>query len=330
MRVSLLLILSLSLLLGGCKSKKNSVPPVVAPQWIMERPLSSTDYYGIGIAKIYGPSEVYKNKARQNALSDIASQINSKISSVSVLQQVEDKKRVSEIMQNRIESQSNEFLEGYTLVGTYTDETNYYECYKLSKQEFALLKEKRKTEAMNSALNLLYEAEAIPAKGATMKRVLAYVKILEHLSSYLNDNTLITSKDGEVNLNKVALEKIQAMVSNLAIKNYKDEITTTQGGYITEKELSFTIETDGALEPQIPVKFELSGNYLRKDKCLTNDSGIAATEVQKFQTLKKSELFTVSIDNEMISRIATKNIAIRMLIMSKLTSKNKSVTISIP
>ncbi len=306
------------LLFVGCKSsqKAKEVLPT-KPAWLTERPLSSTDYIGIGSAQKYGPEDVYKNKARQKALTDIASQINSKVNSVSVLYQVEDKKKVNEILQNRIESKSDEFLEGYVLVDSYDAGINYYEYYRLSKQLFFELKEKRKTEALQHALQQFKVAESFADAGNAMKRIAQYARVLEILDIYLNDNTTVSDNGKEVNLNSEALSRIKESIRQLTITSKADSLSASINGAIRSTELAFVVSVNGVVEPQVPVVFEVTSNYLRNDKVLTNELGIASTEIDHFQSRKQEEIFCCSIDVEMISRLVTKNIAIRMLIKGK-------------
>ena len=58
-----------------------------APEWVTQRPVSDKEYIGIGIAKL--SDNDYMKIAAQNALSDIASQVATKVENESFLNTVD-------------------------------------------------------------------------------------------------------------------------------------------------------------------------------------------------------------------------------------------------
>ena len=92
------MFLAISLL--GCKSKKNlsesEISSKKSPEWVSQRPISSSYYVGIGVASILKNPTDYASIAKNNALNDLASEIEVKINSNSVLYNLEQNSKYRE------------------------------------------------------------------------------------------------------------------------------------------------------------------------------------------------------------------------------------------
>jgi len=138
------IILISILIFSSCGSTKKATVEIPKPGWVLTKPVINDYYIGIGTSRKIGTLEQYTEEARKNALSSIAGEISTKISSVSVLNQFEDQNGISEIFQNKIKASSKDMLAGYEMVEQFENESHYWVYYKLSKAKYEEEKAKRK------------------------------------------------------------------------------------------------------------------------------------------------------------------------------------------
>ncbi|GIV26246.1 MAG: hypothetical protein KatS3mg027_0060 [Bacteroidia bacterium] len=147
----LFLFLSFSLLAQNKEALLNEVPP---PDWVSQRPVSSSKFIGIGVAsKIGNPN--YQFEAKKNALYDLTSEIKVNISSNSMLYSVQNDNKFSQTFNSLINLKSVENIEGYQLVGTYENDKQYWVYYELDKQEYFRQKEQKKKNTLSKAAEII-------------------------------------------------------------------------------------------------------------------------------------------------------------------------------
>ena len=129
-------LLLLTLFIISCQySKQTTELDSSIPAWVKEYPVSESHYIGIGIADKSNHPQDYIRVAQQNALQNLSSQIKVSISSQSVFLQMDRKYGYEEDYKSNIEVKANEILEGYELVGTFTQQNEYWVYYRLNKQK---------------------------------------------------------------------------------------------------------------------------------------------------------------------------------------------------
>src|SRR6056297_2528084 len=126
----------LFLFLLGCAASKKAEDVNPAPGWVKNRPVVEGHYIGIGSARKVGMKHEYVAEARRNALQDMASQISSRVSATSVLHTIEDAYGVSESFSERIEIESDSYLEGFEPVGYYESADQFWVYYRISQEEY--------------------------------------------------------------------------------------------------------------------------------------------------------------------------------------------------
>jgi hypothetical protein len=315
------------LIISGCASTadtKKQAPE--KPSWMDTRPVSSLYYYGIGSVLKKGAPDRYKNLARENALSEMAGQINTQISSNMTLYKVEDRFGVREMLQNRIKTESKEFLEGYEFMGQWEDETRYYTIYRLSKSVFEQNKEARKTKAIEGAL-LKYQQAINHLHGNNY--VMAYslfVQTLEGIKDYLQEGVVTTSPQGyQIDLGGGTLSYLDEILKSLRIEASPAYMTIT--GEAPEKNIVFLV-TNTHKNPigEIPVKFSYSGGFLLTDTGKSDEKGQLESPDFKAPINSARETLTAIIDVQALARMATYDLDIRRM-LEKWTSTSCKVPI---
>jgi len=125
-------LLLLSAILTQCVSTK-TLP--VKPSWIEKKPVDSESYLGIGASPKNSKNTDYQQLAKSNALNDLASEISVRISNTSLLYTLSSNNTLKETFDSKTYTSTKEDLEGYEMVDSFEDETNYWVFYKLSKQK---------------------------------------------------------------------------------------------------------------------------------------------------------------------------------------------------
>lgn len=312
---SILITIAGFLFLNSCTSTsgtKKGLPE--KPSWMDTRPVSSMYYYGIGSALKKGSADRYRNQARENALSEMAGQINTQISSTMELYKVEDRFGVREMLQNRIRTESKEFLEGYEYMDQWEDETRYYTIYRLSKTVFEQNKEKRKKMAADGAY-LKYQQAINHLHGRNYLMAYSFfVQTLEGIKDYLGEGVVVETPQGyHIDLGNGSLTYLDDILKELRIKSNQNNIIIT--GEEPENNIIFTV-TDKQNHPvsDVPVKFNYSGGYLLIDTSKSNEEGQVVFPEFKAPVHSARETLTAVIDVQAIARNVTFDIDIRRML----------------
>jgi hypothetical protein len=306
----------LMMMLAACGTSKKTAEAVAPkPVWVDERPVDRLYYIGMGSARKWGSPANYQSEAREKALSDMASQISSTISSTAILHQVENKQGVSEMLATQIKVSSKEFLEGYELVDEWQDETNYHVYYHLSRQKFTELKELRRSKAMDVAASRFANAQLLEASNQTLNAITVYATTLEALKDYLGDNNIKDTPQGTIDLAIESLKNIKNLINSLKISTPLPTLNTKALQMVSEPQLTFTV-TSANTQPQanIPVSFVYSAGFLRTDYMPTNAQGEAATAIHQINGAQKVQTLCARIDVVKLTRLLTQDLLIRKLI----------------
>ncbi|MGV8826711.1 MAG: LPP20 family lipoprotein [Breznakibacter sp.] len=314
----IIVLMAVLVLMSGCAARKKAALEALNPKpaWVDATPREAGYYQAVGVARKWGSMQNYQSEARNHALSQMAGQVNAAISSTSILSQVEDRHGVSEILINNIRSKSEEFLEGYEMMGKWEDEVNYYEYYRLSKQKFAAIKEQRKRDALQKAVFRFREAERMEQEGQYAQALSLHAGVLDLLGNYLGESSLLVDSVGDFDPAVASLQHIAQLVKDMVVVCSSGNVETTPGGVVAEDRLAFVV-SDGhqRWQPNIPVRFTYSGGYLRKDKAVSNGNGQVAGSVHQPGNVGKY-LFCAQVDTRTFFQLATKNLLVRKLLDS--------------
>ncbi len=180
------LLISCLLVLVSCTGIKELPTNIVDyPSWITSRPIAS--FYYIGIAKSSKSNPDYQAIAKQNALLDLSSEISVILSSESIFHQVDKGNTYREEYQSLVQIESQNNLEGYTMVASWEDETEYWLYYQLSISEWDLIRVKRKNKAIEDAYTYYKLAKKYEAENKFVSSVHYAIKGLDLLKLYMNE-----------------------------------------------------------------------------------------------------------------------------------------------
>ena len=103
-------------ILSFCLLQTSAFGGTKKPAWLEQRPVTPFYYIGIGSAAKEGSEADYRQKAKDNALQDLSSEIQVNISSEFIHGLTEKSGIVEEDIKSQVRSSTKAFLEGYVYI----------------------------------------------------------------------------------------------------------------------------------------------------------------------------------------------------------------------
>lgn len=310
-------ILFLSILIGllaGCAGSKKSTQVPVSPQWVQARPTSQIYYVGIGSARKTADPNGYMQAAKQSALADLASDISINISSNSVLSAFETQQRFFEDYSSTIKADAQKELEGYEIVETWEDVSNYWVYYRLSKDLYKKQVDEKKQKATAKSLDFYDKALKSIEQGDVRVGLVLLVKALEPIKPFFAETIMANYNGKDIFLGNEIIQLISSTLNSLSITGSPD-VKVKLGQPLTQKDLQFVVNYKAnKLQKGIPLKANYSEKPIAQNKTVTDLNGVAGFSVDAVRSSKTSEKFSVSMDFDVILYEATTDFAIRKIL----------------
>ncbi len=277
---------SILILLNCCintfaQSSQTAPAPKLVPGWVSKRPNSITKYIGIGMAEKSSGNN-YQNEAKKNALFDLSSEIKVNISSNSILNTVQNNNQFSENYNSMIQLSSADNIEGFRLVDSYENDSQYWMYYELDKEEYANQKARKKQSLVDKAVNLInLSAEDETQKNYTnsLKKKLQAFNLL---MPYFNEEIKFQSKNG--------LTSVLDLTNSIQ-KNLQSISITSPKTYYTVKPYQNTydnLQFEIAYNEKMPLKDFPFSVSMENDKIKLVNEKIATTIEGKAELSIKS------------------------------------------
>lgn len=307
-----ILTLLVVLLVASCTSSKKtqqeqSVIPE-KPSWVLQRPVSSQYYIGIGMAlKRNSPAE-YPNVAKRNAISDLASEIKVSVSGNSVLSQFENNDEFRETFTNNTKVKIQEDLEEFEVVGAWESNDEFWVYYRLSKAKYREIKQRKINSAIASAKSFITNAEGLKAKNLYNEALSNYFKAFLEIEKYL-DEDLRTDMDGqEVFFAAELLRRIEALLAEIEVRplypKAKTVLSTIWGEHLSPNVLSFRVQNKSSQALQ-GLEFAFTSNRSRLNPITTisNENGVLGTSLKLNQGLARREVTAQLVLNDFSDKV---------------------------
>ena len=224
------LIILLATLLFSCSSSKKTIekPTVVIenpkPQWVSERPVSSEYYIGVGLGNKTNTNIDYRQQAKKNALSDLASEISITINSNSFLFTMERNEGFDEEFKSSIKTEINKNIEGYELVDSWADEDVYMVYYRLSKAKYLQLKKEKKEQALRLSYDLFQKALAAENLANISGAMKFNTKAILALKEYWNDVNEYTVDGRTIFLDNEIFANMTQLLTGIKLESLPKEV----------------------------------------------------------------------------------------------------------
>ena len=306
----------LLIFLASCAAKKQAAEFEARPDWVKQKPIIQGYYIGIGSVKKVGTSAQYTAQARQQALADLAEGVSSSVSATSVLHTIETDYGVSESFNQKIQVSTDDYLEGFDPVDFYENETSYWVYYKIAKSTYHEMKEKKKQEAVATAL-AKYQSGLQEEKANKPKEALAfYLQGLQAIKRYLNEETPTQYNGNSVDIGNELYSATSEILNALDIKAGKESISVKRGESF-KKNLEFLVTYNKKPVQGIPVEFSYTGGYLKKDRQNSDMNGMVQLEPEVLYSRNGKEQISASINLKELAQKAVDDLFIRGLILKR-------------
>ncbi|WP_158275604.1 LPP20 family lipoprotein [Marinilabilia rubra] len=299
----------------GCKAKKEAVKDYSQPpSWVSERPVNQGYYYGIGSAPKRGSAQIYRQRAAEKALSDIAAQIATHVKSKASMYRVEDKYGIREIYESQIKTQSEDFLEGQEVIDEYQNEDYYYVLYRLSAQTYEQKRNARKQGAFDAAEQFYLSGIKKAEEGEYQLSVHYLLKAIEIIYPFRGEETLVTNNQDTLDLFAGPLEKIKSIAHQLEISASAAQVKVS-GDYFDGAEITYMVHDNlKRAVSEAPILFSVDGGYLISNRAKTDSSGKCTAPSIQISDKRNHTQLSASIDLSQWVNQGTEIMEIRNLI----------------
>jgi len=288
------------LTLCSCSSSHLSAGGKKKPQWVRERPVSEKYYIGIGMANKSGDN--YIKAAKDNALTDLISEISVKISSNSVLRQFENNRGFKEEFESYTKTKVKDEIKDFELVDSYEGKDNYWVYYRLSKEKYARMKREKLEKAKNLAKDFYEKARKAEENYNLHNALDYYVKSFDAIKKHLDEDISVFTLEGRINLGNSIYQNIQDIFSSLTIEPGKEiyEIKALSSNSTAVKAY-VTYNKKGTKQPinNLPIIFSFPELDIdNTEKANTNNNGEVICSIAEMAPKGERQKIKAALDTE--------------------------------
>lgn len=324
------LLLLICILLASCATKKKAAELEAQPAWMKQKPQIEGYFTGVGSAMKIGTSREYIANAKNDALADLAGEVSVQISASSVLHTIETQYGNTDFFDQRIETQTEDHLEGFEPVDFYDTEDSYWVYYRLPKKTYYDNKARRKAEAVANAKAKYLAGEKAKTIRNPKDAIAFYLQGLIAIKAYLAEETPTNIEGNNIDIGNNLYAALERTIADLSIKAITKEYFVKHGQQ-TQMLFTFQVTYAGQLVSGIPVDFRFSGGYLDNNKAVSDSKGQVFADPGVIHSKKDYEKLTASIDLEELANSATEDLFVRGLLTNRqATSAEIKLNIALP
>ncbi len=288
----------------------------VVPDWVNFQ-LSDPDYFiGIGSAPIIKKQNTHIERARRDALNELASAISVQVFSSNVLVTLVRNDIIKDEFNSLIRSRVTSDIEGYELVDSYADKKNYWVFYRLSKQKYYEQQRQKRLAATQNALSNYQLATRAEQQGDLKNALVNYAKTIDAVKLYLNEN-IIAEVDGmATNLVVKAFAGLTHILSTLRIHPQHSQVDVVFSEEINPDMLTFRLQdAAGKGVAGFPLLGYYSERAMQQPVRVTDAKGSVKFSVGKVRSSKQKETFRVAPDISSILLESSTDFTVRKAIL---------------
>ncbi len=301
------------LFLLGCAASEKAEDVEPAPRWVKNRPVMEGYHIGIGSARKVGMKQEYVAEARKNALQDMASQISAHVSSTSVLNTIENAYGVSESYSERIEIESEDYLEGFEPVDYYESGDQYWVYYRIKEDVYRKNKLRKRDKALTSALSKYKSGRREAEASHPIKSITQCLQGMEALKGFLGKDLTLHTQEETINVGNELLALLKKVISRMDITPADKEVEVKRGSKLANP-LEFRIIYNEKPVEGVPVSLNYSGGYLKSSHRHSDERGHISVGLGSVISGRSRENFEAVIDHETIAAGAVSDVFIRSIL----------------
>ncbi len=268
------------------------------PAWVEKRPVNSLYYIGIGVAQKEKGSSDHIQKAKDNALNDLASGITVTVSSEIMRKVVETNAKMEDEFKSQVQTSAKAELEGVEWVDTYDGGGQYWVYCRISKEAYEAAKERRIRNAMKLSVDLYQSGQKYEQSNNVARALTYYVQSLSPLEKYLGEPLETEVGGKKVILVNEIFSSLQNLLGQIELKS----LTPKQDGKVGmplkkpfEVAASFSGAQSGPVA-NLPLKFSfIRGSGDMVNTATTDNTGNVKCDVHKVTATDKIQIVEAKV-----------------------------------
>ena len=269
------------------------------PDWVKQHPVSGLSYIGIGMAEISEGD--YQQKAKQNALSDLVSEIQVVIAANSLLNTLEDDGNVKQIFAESIRTEARAEIENFRLVDSWRSDNEYWVYYELNKDDYAALVEARRQKAIRNGFDFWYKGHITLQQGDLMTAIELFSNGMEAIRPVLNQELFCSYEGKTINLATELYAALAGVFDGITIVLNPATVSVTPFQGIREP-IAIGVYRNGNPLRNIRLKAEfVSGSGDLSSMSPTDKSGVAALYVRNITSKQAQQEIGISLIDDVFS-----------------------------
>jgi len=290
------------LFLAGCGSKKQVAESAlpIAPGWVDNRPLSSTYYIGIGVAQKTAGAN-FQRTAKENALSDLASEIQVNVNTNSLLYTLEREYKFEQEFRESIRTSSNLNLEGFENVDAWEDQKSYWVYYRINKADYQEKQRQKQNAAQDLAIDFFAKAQSAETSGQFSSAIDYYLRGLQALENFWGENNTVDFQGQTLLLDNALFGGLKSALTEQRLVSENGLTLNYHNGFSSQALLRVTHSKSGAPQEAVPLTYEYFGLYGRvRGKVRTNADGRAEIPIQQTDKERPTNMLVAAVDTELL------------------------------
>lgn len=271
------------------------------PAWVAQHPVLADAYAGVGSAPLTATDPAAE--ATQAALLDLAAQIATRVEGSSFMHTVDVDGKARELFEEKVRQSMTAWIEGQTLVDSYTDSRKYYVYYRLDKKTYEANAASRRDRAVTTGMDYLRQGRAAEAAANLAAAVDLYGKGLEAVTPWMFMD--LTTTDGGRRID-VATELYAALAGVFGGMAITTNVTTVAGEAFraVATPVAGCLSRRGTVVANIPLRMAFAvGAGTVTPAVATDHTGTAEFYVTNVTSKLAVQELRISIDDAFIARL---------------------------
>lgn len=277
------------------------------PDWVKQHPADGLNYSGVGMARTSEGD--YQQKAKQNALSDLVSEIKVEIATHSLLNTIEDNGNEKQTFAESIRAEARAEIENFRLVDSWQGDNEYWVYYELNKEDYKAFMEARRQKAIRNGFDFWYKGHVILQQGDLMTAIELFTNGLEAIRPVLNQELFCSYEGKTINLATELYAALAGVFDGITIVLNSATVSATPFQGIKEP-IVIGVYRNGNPLRNIRLKAEfVSGSGDLSSMSPTDESGVAALYVRNITSKQVQQEIRITLINDAFSLFRKGNYA---------------------
>lgn len=263
------------------------------PDWVRQHPVDKLNYSGVGMAEV--SEKDYQQKAKQNALSDLVSEIKVEIATHSLLNTIEEAGSVKQTFAESIRTQTREEIEDFRLVDSWQGDNEYWVYYELNKNDYVDFVEARRQKAIRNGFDFWYKGNVVLRQGDLVTAIELFSKGMDAIRPVLNQELFCSYEGKTINLATELYAALAGVFDGVAVVLNPPTVSGAPFQGIKEP-VAVGVYRNGSPLRNIQLKAEfISGSGDLSSMSPTGETGVTALYVHNITSKQARQQIGISL-----------------------------------